>query len=77
MAGEDRGSAGTLPGGEVAATWHAGPYDTLAAAYGALEAWMEEQDRKPAGAPWEVYRTDPGETPDPAAWKTEVLWPIG
>lgn len=77
VAGEGRVSAGTLPGGEVAATWHIGHYDTLRAAYGALETWMSDQDRRPVGAPWEVYWTDPGETPDPAEWKTEVIWPIG
>lgn len=75
--GEGRVSAGELPGGEVAATWHAGHYDTLPAAYRAPEAWMEGQGRKPAAAPWEVYWTDPGETPDPARWETGVLWPIG
>jgi len=77
VTGEGRISAGTLPGGEVAATWHVGSYDTLSTAYEALEAWIGGQGRKPAGAPWEVYWTDPGETPDPAEWKTEVLWPIG
>ena len=77
VTGEGRISAGTLPGGKVAATWHVGPYDTLSTAYEALEAWIGDQDRKPVGAPWEVYWTDPGETSDSSEWKTEVLWPIG
>lgn len=76
VAGEGRIFAGELPGGEVAATWHVGPYDTLSEAYRAIETWSQAQGREPAGSPWEIYWTDPGETPDPAEWKTEVLWPV-
>lgn len=54
VAGEGRIAAGGLPGGEVATTWHAGPYDTLRAAYEAIEAWMRSQSREPAGPPREV-----------------------
>lgn len=68
--------AGELPGGEVATTWHVGPYDGLAQAYGALQAWMSANGREPRGAPWEVYWSDPQQEPDPAKWKTEVIWPI-
>ena len=67
---------GTLPGGLVASTIHTGPYDQLSAAHQALAAWIKEQGYTSAGVPWEVYWTDPGEEPDPAAWRTEVLWPI-
>ncbi len=77
VAGEGRISAGERPGGEVAFAWHVGSYDTLSAAYEALEAWIGDQGRKPVGAPWEVYWTDPGETSDSSEWKMEVLWPIG
>jgi AraC family transcriptional regulator len=28
-----------------------------------------------AGAPWETYLTDPAEVPDPAEWRTEVVYP--
>lgn len=77
VTGEGRVLPGGRAGGKAAVTWHVGPHDTLSAAYEALEAWIGDQNRKPVGAPWEVYWTDPGETPDPAEWKTEVLWPIG
>jgi len=66
--------AGELPGGEVASTWHAGPYDTLGKAYTALGAWMAEQQRRAAALPWEVYWTDPEEVPDQSLWRTEVVW---
>jgi effector-binding domain-containing protein len=77
VAGDGRIVAGELPGGEVAVAWHVGPYDTLSQAHHAVEAWIAEQGRAMAGAPWEVYWTDPGENPDPATWRTEVVWPVG
>lgn len=66
----------TLPGGRVAATTHEGPYDRLLDAYAALERWIETQGLRPAGAPWEVYVTDPADHPDPRDWRTDVFWPI-
>ncbi len=29
-----------------------------------------------AGAPWEIYVTDPAEVADPARWRTDVFWPL-
>ncbi len=68
--------AGWLHAGTVATTIHVGPYDTLGEAHVAIERWIDAEGAKVAGAPWEVYLTDPGEVPDPADWQTEVLWPI-
>lgn len=67
---------GELPGGAALTTIHTGPYDGLPAAYAALQAWMKDNAVQPSGAPWEVYLTDPGEVPNPAEWKTQVIWPI-
>lgn len=75
-AGAGEVEAGALPAGPAASAVHAGPYDTLPETYAALERWIEAQGRRPAGAPWEVYVTDPGEHPDPADWRTEVCWPL-
>ncbi len=66
----------TLPGGPAAVTLHAGPYDRLHDAYVAIEEWMKAQGQAAGGAPWESYINDPGEYPDPADWKTEVIWPL-
>jgi len=66
----------TLPGGSVASTVHAGPYETLSDAYAALEAWIEANGFTAAGPPWECYITDPAEHPDPKDWKTGVYWPV-
>lgn len=65
-----------LPSGDAAVTVHTGHYDKLPDAYVALTEWMKNNDRSEAGAPWEVYVTDPGEAPDSAKWETEVVWPI-
>lgn len=68
--------ADTLPGGALATAIHEGPYETLREAYAAIQTWMAEEGLTPAGAPWEVYITDPMETPDKADWRTEVCWPV-
>jgi AraC family transcriptional regulator len=65
-----------LPGGPVAATTHAGPYDKLPEAHAAIQVWIEAQGLVPAGAPWESYVTDPADYPDPKDWKTDVYWPF-
>jgi AraC family transcriptional regulator len=66
----------TLPGGFVATTTHAGSYDKLTEAHAALQQWIEAQGLTPAGAPWEIYTTDPADYPDPKDWKTEIFWPV-
>lgn len=67
---------GELPGGRMATTTHIGPYETLNQAYDALIAWIKAQGHQVAGAPWDIYWTDPGQVPDPSQWRTEVRWPI-
>jgi AraC family transcriptional regulator len=65
-----------LPGGETASAWHVGPYDRLPETHAALAEWVADQGRTPAGPVWEVYWTDPGQEPDPAKWRTQVLLPL-
>ena len=66
---------GELPGGDAAVTIHTGPYDTLRDAHAAVDRWLAANGLEPAGDLWESYLTDPGEVPDPAEWKTEIVWP--
>jgi effector-binding domain-containing protein len=70
--GEGEIVATSLPGGEAAVCLHVGPYDTVSEAYAALTAWIKEQGREQAGAPWEVYTTPPEEQPP----VTEVVFPL-
>ncbi len=66
----------TLPGGRAAVTTHLGAYEHLFDAYAALQLWIDENARRAAGSPWEVYVTDPADYPDSKDWRTEVFWPI-
>jgi effector-binding domain-containing protein len=68
---------GRLPGGDAARILHLGSYDTIAASYERLMAWIAAGGRTAAGPFWEVYWTDPSMNPDPATWRTEVVAPVG
>lgn len=74
--GEDRITAGELPGGTAACTVHVGPYEDLPDAHDALDRWIHERGRKSRGPQWESYLTDPGKEPDPHKRKTELIWPV-
>jgi AraC family transcriptional regulator len=65
-----------LPAGPTAFALHRGAYDKLAETHAAIERWLDEQELERAGAPWEVYITDPGERPDPTTWETEIYYPL-
>jgi len=67
---------GILPGGQVASTMHAGPYDEIGPAYRALHGWIEAHGRESAGPPREVYLVGPDQSPAPSGYRTEVIWPI-
>lgn len=56
-----------LPEAQVATTVHVGDQATSEDGYNALHAWMRENGRQPAGAPWEVYLAED---------KTEIFFPI-
>jgi AraC family transcriptional regulator len=68
--------ADCLPGGPVATVTHSGPYEKLSEAHAAIQQWIEAQGLLAAGAPWEIYTTDPADYPDPQDWKTDVFWPL-
>ena len=64
-----------LPGGEAAVAIHKGSYETLGETHAAIERWLDD-NKLTAGMPWETYITDPGTTPNPAEWQTEVVYPL-
>ncbi len=76
MAGTARIRAGQLPAGTMAAVTHMGPYDDLPHTWAALVEWIKSQGLQPAGAPWEVYITDPGAEPDQSKWRTDIFFPV-
>jgi effector-binding domain-containing protein len=53
-----------------------GAYAEIARAYQALTLWMQEHGHESAGAPCESYLVGPGQVPDPAEYRSEILWPI-
>lgn len=66
--------AGELPGGAWATTLHTGPYDEVAAAHTALQAWVTAQGRRATGVAYEFYLDGP-ETP-PEQTRTRVMIPL-
>jgi effector-binding domain-containing protein len=64
-----------VPGGLCAATVHVGPYGEIGKAYVALQKWMTDNGRRPAGMVREVYLNDPEGVP-PEELQTEIDWPV-
>jgi DNA-binding transcriptional MerR regulator len=65
-----------VPAADLATTVHAGPHDDIDVTYGALGAYVGRQALRVAGPVREVYHVGPRDTPDRAAWRTEIGWPI-
>lgn len=64
-----------VPGGLCASTLHVGPYAEIGRAYTAVQKWMTDNGRRPAGMVREVYLNDPEAVP-PEQLQTEIDWPI-
>ncbi|MDO8950610.1 MAG: GyrI-like domain-containing protein [Actinomycetota bacterium] len=73
----DDGSIGVkaIPAGTVASAMHKGPYDEIAPTYEALAAWIIENGYIVAGAPREIYYSDPDEVAIEDTL-TEVQFPV-
>lgn len=69
-------TAGTLPAGQAFEAMHVGPYETLPETYGAIMGKMQADGLTPGNAMWEYYLSDPAAEPDPAKWKTLIVWPV-
>ncbi len=61
--GDDQFRFHELPGGEVAATVHRGPYEELSSAYHCLAEWMMRNGYEVAGPTREIYLNDPRVVP--------------
>ncbi len=59
-----------LSGGPMASVMHMGPYYKVGGAYEALREWMTRNGYNPAGPCREVYVVGPGQTMNPADYKT-------
>ena len=76
LPGTDRIKAGELPAGTMATVTHFGPYEDLGKTWAALMDWIKSEGLEGAGAPWEVYATDPGAEPDQSKWRTDIFFPV-
>lgn len=65
-----------LPSGPAVAVMHVGSYDSMVDTYAGIEAWMSERHVIPREPMWEEYLTDPSENPDPATWRTRIVFPV-
>ncbi|SHN87716.1 DNA-binding transcriptional regulator, MerR family [Geodermatophilus obscurus] len=66
----------TLPAVELAVTTHVGQHDDIGVTYGELGAWVVTNALAVAGPVRETYLVGPRDTTDPAAWRTEIGWPV-
>ncbi|MBB2923284.1 MerR family transcriptional regulator [Cellulomonas cellasea] len=66
----------TLPAVELAVATHVGEHDDIDVTYGELGAWVVANALAVAGPVRETYLVGPRDTPDPAAWRTEIGWPV-
>ena len=65
-----------LPGGQAVVGTHVGPYDQLEGTYGELMTWVKLEGLELAEGMWEQYVSDPSAEPDPATWRTLIVWPL-
>jgi DNA-binding transcriptional MerR regulator len=65
-----------LPPVELALVVHSGPHDDIDVTYGRLGAWVVEHALAVDGPVQETYLVGPRDDPDPAAWRTEIGWPV-
>ncbi|MDP9792668.1 DNA-binding transcriptional MerR regulator [Catenuloplanes nepalensis] len=65
-----------LPARELALVVHHGAHDDIDVTYGALGAHLTAHALILDGPIHETYLVGPRDTPDPAAWRTEIGWPV-
>jgi len=75
LSGEGEVQAGELPGGKAAECLHVGPYDKIAAAYEAMQKWLDENGHTPTGIAYEFYLNDP-QTTRAEELQTQVVFPL-
>jgi len=64
------------PGGRVAVALHIGPFDSVGPTYAAMAGWLQSRHQRPGPIVWEEYLSDPATEPDPAGWRTRIIWPL-
>ena len=65
-----------LPAGPAATLEFRGRHDDLPRAHAEIDAWLAANKRKPSSARWDVFVTNPIETPDPTKQETRIVVPL-
>lgn len=69
-----------LPAGNVVVAHFYGPYNLMHQGYEAIREWIKVNKKIPAGAPYEIYVTDPvdknGKPLDPYKVQTDIVFPV-
>jgi len=74
--GEDVIMSGMSPGGKVVKASFYGYYADIGPTHEAIHEYATAMNFEFAGAPWEIYVTDPMQEPDTSKWETVVCYPI-
>lgn len=75
IAGRGEIKAGKIPEGKYVEGMYKGPYSGVAAAYEAINAWVNEKGLTPTGIAYEYYFNTPGEVPD-SELLTKIMFPV-
>lgn len=67
---------GELPGVRAVEAVHVGDYESLRDTYAKIEAWAAEHRVALREETWEIYDAGPSSDPDPATWRTRLVWPV-
>ncbi len=68
--------AASYAGGNMVVASHYGAYENTPAGHEAAAKFMESNNKKSIGPPWERYVTDPMLEKDTAKWLTEICYPV-
>jgi len=67
---------GSLPAVRAIEAVHRGSYESLPEAYAEIDRWAVEHHVRTQEDLWELYEAGPQSDPDPATWRTRIVWPI-
>jgi DNA-binding transcriptional MerR regulator len=65
-----------VPAADLAVRTHVGDHDTIDVTYGELGRWVAEHALAVDGPVRETHLVGPRDTPDTAAWRTEIARPV-
>lgn len=69
-----------LAAGKAVIAHFYGPFELLPQGYDAIKEWMKDNKKIAAGAPYEIYLTDPfdkdGKPVDPYKIQTDIIFPV-